>query len=100
MGWWVIGFGTIGFKNKISEFDLNELYVEMKHLVSFQDVKIFKDTSEIAFEMGGNKGLDYSELDKIKEDLIKKGYKFTISVGEYVESEENYYFDSDDDERK
>lgn len=99
MGFWVIGFGTIGFKEGSNDRILKELYEKMKHLASFENVKMFKETSEIIFEMGGNKGLDYSELDKIKEELIKKGYKFTITVGEYVESEENYYFDSDDDEQ-
>jgi len=93
MGYWVIGFGNITFGKKQDGKLIDELCDRMEHDEDFSEVVQYSQ-QEIGFQMGGNKGLNYEELEKIKNWLFEKKLEFEITVGEYVESQDNYYFDS------
>jgi hypothetical protein len=101
MGWQVISFISIDLW-KESEIITKELSEKIDKILKDNDaldVEI-NDTS-IYFKLDGNKGVDYSPVDKIKKLLLKAKLKFCINASEYVESEgEGYYFDTDEKENK
>ena len=64
---------------------------------SLHDLKISTDSKEgyAFFELSGNKGVDYSILDKVK-DLLK-GHKFSINAYEYIGCDDaGYYYSTED----
>lgn len=107
MGWAVIGFGYIEVDNNHIKEILDLMIGDDKKRVTdrlegnddgcdFRKVEEYD--KEITFEMGGNKGIDYSELDKIKEYCKKNKIKVNISVSEYIEaSDGGYWFNSEEE---
>lgn len=106
MGWAVIGLGNIdvdskhtkeiidlmiGDKKKVIDRLLGEEYADDFYEVEGTD-------GCITFRMDGNKGIDYSRLDRIKEYCKRNNIEVTISVNEYIESDSGgYYYDSNDE---
>jgi len=94
MGYCVIGFGEIAFKVPPKPQDAIKVVEMLSKAKCFY--KIEHENDFIGFQMEGHNGIDYSELDKIKTEMLKMGMKFEISVTEFAEmSNGGYYFDSD-----
>jgi len=101
----VIGFGHISFlangegilKTMKRNVTIQRIAKEMEKNEAFYNISYDLEGAEISFEMGGNKIIDYAELDKIKKELIEKKFKVEIAVSEYVEGETGYYYSSEDD---
>jgi len=92
----VIGMGTISFEVPFDSEFIESIVEKMKGMVSFNDVRQFEET--VYFDMSGNNGIDYMQLDEIKDELLKeKDLRFTIYVNEYSECEGGYSFDSKGD---
>ena len=81
----VIGFGQIAFYDGvITNEEIQKLADEMSKNEAFHYVKM-EGLRSISFEMDGNKGIDYEELEKIKERFVKRKARFEIHVSEYME---------------
>ena len=106
MGWQVLGLGHIDVSEEHTQEILDLMIGDKKKIIDrllgddvsddFEDVD--GTDGYISFRMWGNKGLDYSRLDKIKEYCKDKKISIEISVGEYIESQDSYYYNSEDDE--
>ncbi len=93
----ILGHGSINFfDGVITDEEVRKLFEYMKKHEAFMDVK--QSGRYISFIMDGNHNIDYTELDKIKQEFINKKAHFSIMVSEWVESDENYYFSSDDEQ--
>lgn len=94
----VIGFGQIIFYDGVvTDYEIRTIQNAMEVNDAFHNVQL--DGRAITFEMSGNKGIDYTELIKIKEILEEKEANFKIQVSEYMECEgTGFYYDSDDNE--
>jgi len=92
----ILGRGYIEIHDE--DFDhkvFREALSMMENLTDHFSVTAFDvDFGTINFEMGGNKIIDYSPLDKIKKILVDSGMHVQINVTEFVEGESNYYFDN------
>jgi len=93
MGWEVIAFCNIDSLDK--PFTQKQLEKIKEMVVSFNGFNIELNGDYIGFTLSGNKGVDYKILDKIKEFLLKGDMKFSIRTGEYSETGNGYWFDTD-----
>jgi len=92
----VIGRGGIYFEVPVDSKFIESIVEKMQGMVSFNDVLQSEET--VYFDMSGNNGIDYMQLDEIKEELLKeKDLRFTIYVNEYSECEGGYSFDNKED---
>ena len=74
-------------------------YSKIKDIIENEQplaIEIYGDS--IIFELSGDKGIGYSFMEKIKE--IFKGKKAEIRCMEYVETQEGYYYNSEDEEEE
>ena len=104
MGWAVIGFGNIDTDEEHMQ-EIVDLMVGIKKKVidrltgnigcDFEEVE--GTSGAITFRMWGNKGIDYGRLDAIKEYCKNKKIGIEINVNEYVESQDGYYYNSEED---
>ena len=93
----VIGKGGIYFEVPFDSEFIESIVEKMKGMVSFNDVVTqslqFEET--VYFDMSGDNGIDYDQLDEIKEELLKeKDLRFAIYVNAYSECDGGYSFDS------
>jgi hypothetical protein len=92
----VVGFGRISFFTcDISKEDIKQLAERMKTNERFYEVSY--EGGEVSFQMSGNKGIDYTELTKIKDELVQKNAKMEIRVTEFVEGDDGFYYSSEDE---
>jgi len=96
MGWNVISFVGIDTL-KLTD----ELEKEIKKLLKTEPYSNYcrdnRGLWTISFELSGNKAVDYTVLDKIKELLSKEKLSFSIRANEYCETDGGYFFDSEED---
>jgi len=105
MGWIVLGFGNIDVDEKYMQEILDMMIGDKKKVVErlvgenvgndFYDVEA--TNGNITFKMEGNKSIDYAKLDAIKAHCINAGIGIEISVTEYIEGDEGYYYNSVDE---
>ncbi len=114
MGWTVIAKGQIDFPIGVENLLVNQVYSKMEKMKHGENGEIFynlskylneKDGGQIAFEMSGNKGIDYKPIKQIKSFILKelKGKNKTglmINVGEYCETGDGFYFEYEKKELK
>ena len=107
MGWAVIGLGQIDVDEKYTQEILDLMVGDKKDVIDkllgnenidgwFEDVDGNKGI--ITFKIWGNKVINYSRLEKIQEYCKNKNIDIEISVGQYAESDDNYYYNSIDGE--
>jgi hypothetical protein len=95
----VLGIGRISFFDEMMpKEEVQQLAERMKENEQFYRVEYLDEGNEIEFEMSGNKRIDYTELDKIKKELVGKKARIQITVTEYVEGETGYYFSNEADD--
>jgi len=99
MGWTVMGFGNL----ELQEGTLSRKEIdEIKEVIFEEEVGgtiTYEDAMTIDFKVYGDKGIDYTFMEKIKAILNKKkGCKYTLSVIEYVGGEVGYSYDSEEEE--
>jgi hypothetical protein len=92
----IIGRGTISLKIHTDNAFIESIAKKMEGMASFYNVRLW-DEESICFEMSGNNGIDYKQLDEIKDWLSKELYSFSIRVGEYSECGGGYSSDSKGD---
>lgn len=106
MGWQVMGFGHIDVEEKHMEEVIDLMIGDKRKIINKlfgnDDIDDFEEVEGkdgyISFKMFGNKMINYNRLDRIKEYCKSKKINVSISVGEYTESNEGYYYNSEDDE--
>ena len=97
----VLGFGRISFlSEKMSWITQQKIANSMRQNEAFSNVHYDIKGKEISFEMGGNKGIDYVELEKVKLDITNKNISVEISVNEYTEGETGYYYHTEDETKE
>ena len=96
MSVYVIGKGTISFKIHTDNDFVESIVKKMEYMVSFCNVGRWGEDC-VYFEMNGKNGINYDQLDEIKDWLLKEIHSFSIQVEEYSECEGGYSFDSEED---
>ena len=91
---YIRGEGYISFDEKHYKqvLDVINKYDDLLYVDVLSDI-----TCEIDFVMEGNNRIDYSSLDKIKNELNSLGIKSTIYCNEWVESGMGYYYNSQEE---
>jgi hypothetical protein len=100
MSHYVLAKGAIEFPKTIRQVVIDTINKEMEGDDSFYNIN--SSGLRIDFEMGGDNGIDYDPLDKIKNLCIELGCKNNLEVftSEYDEAEgEGYHFDNLEDEK-
>ena len=106
MCWAVLGLGTITVDEKHTQEILDLMVGDKRKIIDKLLGEDYTDDFEdvdgvdgyITFRMWCNKGLDYSRLEKIKDYCKAKKISIEISIGEYTESQDGFYYNSEDDE--
>jgi len=93
MSWCVIAFGYIEVDDKYIKQVAKKLN-DLNNNPETSFTKVYEDCLD--FEMSGNKGIDYSELEELKEWSLEMGIPMTISTSEYSECGSGFYFDTDE----
>ena len=91
----ILGLGHITFYDGvITNDEVLELFKRMSDHEDFNNVTR-NGMRAIFFEMGGNHNIDYTEIEKIKQELIDKKGLFQLIITEWMEcSEGGIYYDS------
>lgn len=95
MGFAVISKVGIEFNCELNE----EIVMKVRQVLDETETKAYHFMASedyIAFELWGNKSVDYDCLDEIKEEL--KEYIVEIVANEYTESEDGYYYNYEEDQ--
>jgi len=104
MGWSVIGFGNIDVDEEDMQEIVDLMIGDKKEVIDrltgslggeFEDVE--GTNGIITFSMWGNKGINYSKLDAIKNYCKENKISIEINVNEYVEGDNGYYYNSEED---
>ena len=106
MGWQVIGFGNIEVDEKHTQEILNLMIGDKRKVINRlygnEDIDDFEEVEGsngyISFKMSGNKAINYRRLDDIKQYCKTRNIYINISVGEYTEAQDGYYYDSKEGE--
>ena len=107
MGWLVISKGCINFPETTKDSLIDKIYDQMTNMRdrnkenAFVNLRI--DPNQISFEIWGNKEVNYSYLEKIKKQILKELKKkkgFYISSSEFVESDELYFYEYEEEENE
>ena len=107
MGWTVIAKGQIDFPIGIPERIVKQVYRLMEKSKIGEDGEVFYNLSkyftkkhggQIAFEMSGNKGINYKPIDEIKSFILKKmegenKIGLIININEFSEGDNGFYFE-------
>jgi len=98
MGYIVIGLGSITYSGKKTNENLAYRYIKKVFEGSKNEYfNIKHDKCSHTFEMSGNKGIDYEDMDKIQDFLHSLRVKYEIVVNEFVESGDyGFYVNSED----
>jgi hypothetical protein len=59
-----------------------------------------EERGSIYFQLSGHNGVDYAELEDIKEFCKKKKIPVEINAVEYCEIDEGFYYNSEEDEEE
>ena len=88
MGYEVIAFLSIEIFEGSERLDTKKI----KEILEDDVYNLSIEEDSIAFEMSGNKGIDYSSVDKVKDYLEKQKVKFEITGSEFAETGSGYYY--------
>ena len=87
MGYWVLSKIYIDFKKRITKKTIDRIREIIKEI---ECSNLYFESQSIFFETGGNKGVEYDFLDKIKKEFKDKIQ--TINANEYIESDGGGYY--------
>jgi len=107
MGWIVIAKGQIDFPKDTPERIVKQVYRLIEKSKIGEDGEVFYNLSkyftkkhggQIAFEMSGNKGINYEPIDEIKSFILKKlegknKVGLIININEFCEAGDGFYFE-------
>lgn len=92
MGYEVIAFGQL---------DVEDDYIKQvgEKLVEFAEKEgdFLRMQDDLDFEMSGNKGVDYTILDQLRDWCKQKNISIEISTSEYSECGSGYYYNTEDE---
>ncbi len=94
MGWEVIAFGQVEVDEKYNE----KVKTKLKELDIPESAFTKINYEYLDFEMSGNKGINYEELEALRDWSIKMKIPMNINTSEYSECGSGFYFDSNDHE--
>ena len=92
MGWHVISKCYLSFEPEYSE----EIKEFIKAKGSFYYDEDFSKAGEFYLEISGNKDVDYTELEALRDYCIKKKISIKINCNEYSEGDGGFYYDSEE----
>ena len=93
MGWTVVGYITIEMNKEPTRATKKKIkdIVDDNEAINWWEAK---DFAAVEFELSGNKAIDYSFLEDIKQLLEAEGIVIAIRSDEYAETEGGYFYET------
>lgn len=90
MGVHIIGFAVVNVEKDY----VDTVYDKLQGMQGVHNLENCMD--ELSFELSGNNRIDYTYIEELRDWALKEKVEMEITIGEYVEAQDGFYFNSED----